>query len=44
MTVEYYGDAVPAPVPFEPNAAAGIVTLGICFGGAKLYKRRRLNA
>ena len=26
------------PVPFEPNAALGIATLGFCFGAAKLRR------
>ncbi|MDD1445523.1 hypothetical protein MEN98_05145 [Dolichospermum sp. ST_sed8] len=30
--------AAATPVPFEPNAAVGIATLGFCFGAAKVRK------
>ncbi|MDD1416495.1 hypothetical protein MEN41_18315 [Dolichospermum sp. ST_con] len=30
--------AAATPVPFEPNAAVGIATLGFCFGTAKVRK------
>jgi hypothetical protein len=30
--------AVATPVPFEPNSAVGIATLGFCFGAAKVRK------
>ena len=35
-TTQFTPDAT--PVPFEPNAALGIATLGFCFGAAKLRK------